>query len=52
VHSRSPYLVGGCRPIELLNFLPEGDWKIRHRRRLAPFGVPSEVVVAVRGSTG
>jgi ubiquinone/menaquinone biosynthesis C-methylase UbiE len=48
LHAYRPLLVGGCRPIELLNFLPEADWKIRHRRCLAPFGLPSEVVVAER----
>jgi ubiquinone/menaquinone biosynthesis C-methylase UbiE len=46
LHARRPALVGGCRPIELLQFLPESDWGIRYRRQLAPFGVPSEVVVA------
>jgi ubiquinone/menaquinone biosynthesis C-methylase UbiE len=48
LHAYRPSLVGGCRPIELLDFLPEADWKIRHRRCLTPFGVPSEVVVAER----
>ena len=52
VHSRSPALVGGCRPIDLLSLLPEADWEIRHRRQLAPFGLSSEVVVAARRATG
>jgi SAM-dependent methyltransferase len=48
VHGYRPSLVGGCRPIELLRFIPETDWEVRHRRCLDPFGVPSEVVVAER----
>jgi ubiquinone/menaquinone biosynthesis C-methylase UbiE len=48
LHDYRPWLVGGCRPIELLALLPEADWEVRHHRRLAPFGVPSEVVVAAR----
>ena len=48
LHAYRPSLVGGCRPIELLRFIPETDWEVRHRRCLVPFGVPSEVVVAER----
>jgi SAM-dependent methyltransferase len=48
IHSFRPSLVGGCRPIELLRFIPEAHWEVRHRRCLASFGVPSEVVVAER----
>jgi len=48
LHAYRPSLVGGCRPIELLDLLPEAEWTIRHRRLLDPFGVPSEVVVAER----
>ena len=48
LHAFRPSLVGGCRPIELRSLFPEAGWEIRHYRRLAPFGVPSEVVVAER----
>ena len=48
VHALRPALVGGCRPIELLGRLPAEAWRIRHHARLAPFGVPSEVLVAER----
>jgi ubiquinone/menaquinone biosynthesis C-methylase UbiE len=46
VHRLQPALVGGCRPIELLAWLPPERWRIQHHCKLAPFGVPSEVVVA------
>lgn len=48
VHRLRPELVGGCRPLELLAWVPSRDWQVRHHRELAPFGVPSEVVVAAR----
>ena len=48
VHALRPALVGGCRPLELLAWVPSQQWQIRHHSKLAPFGVPSEVVVAAR----
>jgi ubiquinone/menaquinone biosynthesis C-methylase UbiE len=48
LHRLRPSLVGGCRPLELRSFLGEADWEIRHGARVTPFGVPSEVVVAMR----
>jgi SAM-dependent methyltransferase len=48
LHRLDPRLVAGCRPIELLPFLEEGRWKIRHHRALAPYGLPSEAIVAER----
>jgi ubiquinone/menaquinone biosynthesis C-methylase UbiE len=49
LHALSPRLVGGCRPLDLEDFVREQDgWKTRHRERLAAFGVPSEVLVAER----
>ena len=43
-----PALVGGCRPVELLPFLPESQWQLRHHSKVVAFGLPSEVVVAKR----
>jgi SAM-dependent methyltransferase len=48
VHSFRPSLVGGCRPIEILAFLPAGRWLVRHHARVATWGVPLEAVVAER----
>lgn len=48
VHALRPSLVGGCRPIELLEFLSTEQWEIRHRRRIVAYGMPSETVVAVK----
>jgi SAM-dependent methyltransferase len=46
--SLRPSLVGGCRPVELLPFLPASQWQVQHHLKVAAFGVPSEVVVAKR----
>jgi ubiquinone/menaquinone biosynthesis C-methylase UbiE len=41
-----PQAVGGCRPLELLDHLPQSDWQIGHQDRVAAWGITSEVVVA------
>ncbi len=46
VQTRWPSLVGGCRPVDLLPFLPESKWQLQHHSKVVAFGVPSEVVVA------
>ena len=48
LHALRPALVGGCRPLELLAWVGAPDWELLRHERLAPFGVPSEVVVARR----
>jgi ubiquinone/menaquinone biosynthesis C-methylase UbiE len=48
VHALRPALVGGCRPLELISWVPSAQWRLRHHAKLAPFGVPSEVLVAER----
>ena len=46
LYSIRPSLVGGCRPISLLEFLPDSEWKIRHAGQITSFGISSEVIVA------
>lgn len=48
VHRLSPRLMGGCRPVDLLEFLPEERWEIGHCSVLTALGLASQVVVAVR----
>lgn len=48
LHHVNPALVAGCRPLELLRWLSAYEWRIRTCERIAPFGVPLEVVVAER----
>lgn len=49
-HRLSPTLVGGCRPIELTRYLEPSNWIVISHDRVAPFAIPSEVVVAGRVS--
>ena len=48
VHAVRPILVGGCRPVELRDFLSTSVWRIDHLKVVTAFGVPSEVVVATK----
>ncbi len=48
IHKLQPALVGGCRAIQLGAVLPKTHWRLVHHLNLAPFGIPSEVVVAER----
>lgn len=48
IHALRPALVGGCRPLDLLEQLPGDRWSVRHHQRVSPLGVTSEVVVAAR----
>jgi ubiquinone/menaquinone biosynthesis C-methylase UbiE len=41
-----PLLTGGCRPIELLDLLPDSDWHIEHRHVVTSYAIPSETIVA------
>jgi ubiquinone/menaquinone biosynthesis C-methylase UbiE len=48
VWARWPALVGGCRPIRLVDELSPDDWEVRHRRAVLARGIASEAVVAAR----
>jgi SAM-dependent methyltransferase len=48
IHAFRPALLGGCRALDLLEFLPADRWKIRHHVRVAPLGIALEGVVAER----
>jgi ubiquinone/menaquinone biosynthesis C-methylase UbiE len=46
VYALKPALVGGCRPVELLEFLDAGYWRIEYTDRVSSFGITSEIVIA------
>jgi ubiquinone/menaquinone biosynthesis C-methylase UbiE len=48
VQAHRPSVVGGCRPIDLLPFLPPADWQIRHHAKVVAFAITSEALVAER----
>jgi ubiquinone/menaquinone biosynthesis C-methylase UbiE len=43
-----PSLLGGCRPIELLEFIPHSDWRIFYFDIVMLLALSSEVVVAAK----
>ena len=42
----SPFLTGGCRPIDLKKLLPSKSWSLVHASSVTAWGVTSEIVVA------
>jgi ubiquinone/menaquinone biosynthesis C-methylase UbiE len=46
LYSFRPSLVGGCRPIHLGSRFVSPGWEIVHQRKMAAFGIPSQIVVA------
>jgi ubiquinone/menaquinone biosynthesis C-methylase UbiE len=46
VYRINPKLVGGCRPLELSDYLLSNEWKIRSKQKLSQFGITSEILVA------
>jgi len=46
VWARWPAIVGGCRPIRLVDALDSSDWDVRHHGTVVAWGVASEVVIA------
>jgi SAM-dependent methyltransferase len=50
LHALSPWLVGGCRPLELRDGLKEQGFHLDYAHVLTRFGIPSEVVVASKPS--
>lgn len=48
LHVIRPTLVGGCRPIDLLELASEPRWRVQYTDKFSNYGVPSEVLVAER----
>lgn len=46
IHAMRPMLVGGCRPVSLLELVTGPRWNIRYHDKFSNYGVPSEVLVA------
>lgn len=48
LHRLNPTVVGGCRPIELRDYLAGDRWRLRHHEVVSAWGISSEVLVASR----
>jgi ubiquinone/menaquinone biosynthesis C-methylase UbiE len=46
--SLRPALVGGCRPIELTEYLDQTTWSFRHHATVTTLAISSEVIVAAK----
>ncbi len=51
VHRATPRLVGGCRPLRLMDYLPRTHWRAEYRNVVSSWGVSSEIIVAYRRET-
>jgi len=51
VYALRPELAGGCRPLNLVDFVSERKWHWVHHNLFVTFGIPSEVVVARKESS-
>jgi ubiquinone/menaquinone biosynthesis C-methylase UbiE len=49
IHRLHPAWVGGCRPVELLEFVRGDRWRVTYRNVVVAFGIPSEIVIAAKG---
>lgn len=47
-YRKRPQLVGGCRPVELREYLDPQLWRTEYRNTVCSFGITSEIVVASR----
>jgi ubiquinone/menaquinone biosynthesis C-methylase UbiE len=48
VWTRRPELVGGCRPVRLVDALDPAAWDVRHRGTVVAWGIASEILIAMR----
>ena len=46
VWARRPELVGGCRPVRLVDALDPSQWDVHHRGTVVAWGIASEIVIA------
>jgi ubiquinone/menaquinone biosynthesis C-methylase UbiE len=46
LHRKNPRLVGGCRPLQLVQCLPTEHWRVLHREVVVARGLASEAVIA------
>ncbi len=45
VHAFSPRMVGGCRPIDLTEFV-RSDWRVNYLDSVSSFGITSQILIA------
>lgn len=48
LYKLNPYIVGGCRPINVTTHIQSDKWHIIHDSIVVSYGIPSEVIIARR----
>lgn len=46
IHKKNAKFVGGCRPLNLSEFLGEKFWRSKHHSKVSSFGITSEILIA------
>ncbi len=46
VHGKTPWVLGGCRPIDLSPLVTEAGWHVRFHAEIVAFGIPSGILIA------
>ncbi len=46
IHSIKPRLVGGCRPIRLIEFVQRNYWQVEYSKIVNAWGISSEILIA------
>lgn len=46
IHRINAKIVGGCRPIRLLDYIHKGDWRVFHHNAMVAYGISSEIMIA------
>lgn len=51
LYKHRPGWLGGCRPVSLLDFVSGPAWQVEHQQVVTAFGLPSEVIMALKQTT-
>jgi ubiquinone/menaquinone biosynthesis C-methylase UbiE len=46
LHALKPSIVGGCRPLELQQYVYPPEWRMKYVKKVSSFGIVSEVLIA------
>ena len=49
-YSISPITCGGCRPLQLAGLVSDANFRVLGRKVIVQFGVPSEIITAIKSS--
>jgi ubiquinone/menaquinone biosynthesis C-methylase UbiE len=50
LHALKPQIVGGCRPLELQQYVYPPEWRVTHVDKISRFGIASEILIAEKAA--